>query len=733
MKKKHKHKWKYQINIKKKVLVLVILGVSLFVGLGYAILGSNLGIFGTLEVSKYNRTLYAALKREVNKGYAKKYIGEHQDSMDSSKSTEDIYHFYAEKNDSTKGEEIRNKFNVVFADQCWQMIRTTDTGGVKLLYNGEPEVTEENGDFQYNCGDDRNPFHLGIVKYDEDFSGTYTYAKNYNRTKASDNTTTFTLVDDPNVSDDTYTVNITAANAEEQLTYIAENYPYTCKNTNGTCTVENIYFRGFYKVTGFKSGTTAEVYIPALVDSIGTGYFNDLPTLPDIPTSVGYMYGDLYENDYITGPTTELRYGSSNTIDLLDTYKYSKTINRTGNTFTLSNPILGSEIPESDYSGYYTFKSNSTVSGSSPYYVVGPSNGNSYYYALLGRYKNQISSYNMMLGTELMDNGNGTYTLINEEKPATEVTVNEWYENYEDYVHKYTCGIGNSDTCSDPIYIRSTTISTFTYAYENHYFGTNVIYENGKYVLQNAIPENEYNHDKYSTYHYLCPNENETECSTVGYIYDHSLNYIKINNSDITSGEDALYSMIHKNTTNSSIKNNIDEWYEMKLKDTIYESKLDDTIYCNDRSFSQTPGKTFENSPWNSNGGSGDELFFKNSDFSTELSCINTTDQFSISNNKAKLTYPIALITAPEINLVNQVKAVDSKGQYYTLSPVSAAGSPESWINAGGVYVYSDDLLIPYYTYLPISLRPAISLVKGTKYSGGDGSMTNPYVVDMSE
>ena len=153
MKKDKKHKWKYRINIRKKVLVLVVLGVFLFVGLGFAILEANLGMSGTLEVSKYDKTLYSALKREVNKGYARKYTGSHQDSMNPTKSTEDIYHFYADTADAEKGEEIRDKNNVVFADTCWQMIRTTDTGGVRLLYNGEPEEIEVDGETRLNCGE----------------------------------------------------------------------------------------------------------------------------------------------------------------------------------------------------------------------------------------------------------------------------------------------------------------------------------------------------------------------------------------------------------------------------------------------------------------------------------------------------------------------------------------------------------------------------------------------------
>ena len=73
---KKKHKWKYQINIRKKILVLIILGVFLFVGLGYAILESNLNIFGTLEVAKYDKTLYGVFVKNYreNNIYSIDYI-----------------------------------------------------------------------------------------------------------------------------------------------------------------------------------------------------------------------------------------------------------------------------------------------------------------------------------------------------------------------------------------------------------------------------------------------------------------------------------------------------------------------------------------------------------------------------------------------------------------------------------------------------------------------------------
>ena len=81
-------------------------------------------------------TLYNALKNEAKIGtYAKEYTGEHADAYDRS-GTQKIYYWYGSNN--TNANTILDKFNVIFGGFCWQMLRTTDTGGVKLLYNGVP-------------------------------------------------------------------------------------------------------------------------------------------------------------------------------------------------------------------------------------------------------------------------------------------------------------------------------------------------------------------------------------------------------------------------------------------------------------------------------------------------------------------------------------------------------------------------------------------------------------------
>ena len=90
--------------------------------------------------SFYNMIINDALDDDL----LREYTGEHQDSINKN-GTEKIYYYYA-SNDSNAN-RIKNKWNIIFGGFCWQMIRTTDTGGMKLLYNGVP--------VDGKCSDDR--------------------------------------------------------------------------------------------------------------------------------------------------------------------------------------------------------------------------------------------------------------------------------------------------------------------------------------------------------------------------------------------------------------------------------------------------------------------------------------------------------------------------------------------------------------------------------------------------
>ena len=113
--------------------------------------------------------LYDVLKNEAeSNGLAREYTGSHHDSFTEEPSKK-IYHWYTQNN--TDGTTILNKNNVLFAGQCWQMIRTTDTGGVKMIYNGK----EEDG----KCLDTRSNqfgYELGYKSSSTTNTASYVYA-----------------------------------------------------------------------------------------------------------------------------------------------------------------------------------------------------------------------------------------------------------------------------------------------------------------------------------------------------------------------------------------------------------------------------------------------------------------------------------------------------------------------------------------------------------------------------
>jgi len=98
------------------------------------------------------------------------------------------------------------------------------------------------------------------------------------------------------------------------------------------------------------------------------------------------------------------------------------------------------------------------------------------------------------------------------------------------------------------------------------------------------------------------------------------------------------------NSTDSSIKIAIDTWYENNLK-TDYGKYLSTTaIYCNDRT-EKTAGT------YNANGTNFDfaPRYRAYSSFSPTYDCTEASDAFSVDNEKAKLQYPVALMTSDEI------------------------------------------------------------------------------------
>ena len=180
------------------------------------------------------------------------------------------------------------------------------------------------------------------------------------------------------------------------------------------------------------------------------------------------------------------------------------------------------------------------------------------------------------------------------------------------------------------------------------------------------------------------------------------------------------------NTTNSTMKNILDTWYKNNL--TSYASYLSEETFCNDRKINW--GNGYLTTPTTTYGAYG-RLYEKRT---PSLKCAQDNDKFKVSNESAKLDYPISLITADEAAMAGGVYNTPNSnyylynGQYFwTLSP-SPFEAHHSFANVW--LITSSGTLNPwYYVATSFGARPVINLKANTPLTKGDGSALNPFKV----
>ena len=189
-----------------------------------------------------------------------------------------------------------------------------------------------------------------------------------------------------------------------------------------------------------------------------------------------------------------------------------------------------------------------------------------------------------------------------------------------------------------------------------------------------------------------------------------------------------------ENTTNSTIKTIIDNWYKDNLN-TNYGKYLSTTaVYCNDRSTSD-----------NYEFGAYTRL---DTNKTPSYDCATTEDKFTVdtSTGNGKLTYPIALMTADEVAFAGGVDATNAETWYYYNSANgSSTGSTWWWLlspyfwDDRYAFVFGVDgssspgRLASYRVGSTYGVRPAISLKSCVKYSTGNGSASDPYTIKETE
>ena len=199
------------------------------------------------------------------------------------------------------------------------------------------------------------------------------------------------------------------------------------------------------------------------------------------------------------------------------------------------------------------------------------------------------------------------------------------------------------------------------------------------------------------------------------------------------------------NTTNSTIKTTIDNWYISNLEAKGYTKYLSRTaVYCNDRSTSD-----------NAYFGAYTRL---KTNKTPKYDCAATEDKFTVdtSTGNGKLIYPIALMTADEISYAGGISGNYNANAWYfrnakegtlttnsssTDASYSSTGSTYWWLlsplgwDGDNALVFgvngssSPGALNSVYLFSTAGVRPVISLKADVLYKSGDGSAESPYEI----
>lgn len=564
-------------------------------------------------------------------------------TMASTKDDEFPIHYY-------RGAVTNN--NVKYAGYCWKIVRTTETGGVKLVWNGIPNSS----------------------------------------TGACDGSLSATL---------TSTFNEKSNSIVDSGYMYGERYENSSKKMNDT----------WYSLNG---KTTTDIY---------GGWMN----------VAGVTFSSMDVASTAFG--TKKVYASS-------TFTYDSSTGK----YTLKSPSrYYANLWHKDVVGKYTCRSTSSASDTCAKigYVSSVDTGRIYYYLLsngenMTTAEERANSIRWLYGKSISyDSTTGNYTLndTTEDKHIGLVSSASTLTNN----YPYSC-LSSDSTCStvyvaDPgqtaypyKYVPLTGGETYELLYANaivdqytYKYGNDVTYDEstGMYTLVDSISSHwiDWSTDRSnisSNHHYFCT-DNQSSCSTINYIYyansDYSYYWTLTGGKSITD----IYNTLHLNDNDSSAKSKLDNWYSSNL--VKYSDYLEDTVWCNDRELSSTDAFDKDKNVSSS-------LKFKSGDrlSSPSLDCSNSNDKFTVSDKigNGKLAYPVGLLTKDEIVLAGSTGWYFSAYGLWTISPSSYTE---------GSYLYYGSSNTSSSTASNY-INPSVSLKNGLMVYAGNGTSSNPYVLE---
>ena len=364
-------------------------------------------------------------------------------------------------------------------------------------------------------------------------------------------------------------------------------------------------------------------------------------------------------------------------------------------------------------------------------YMVEDDEGESYYYR--GAVKNNYVSFAGFIWRIIRRNGDGSIRLIYSGKSTSDtgdaVTIGTsvfndkyWDPTYVGYKYNEDFSLHESNGTTEYNWFTNTT---------KYNFGTGYTFDQStkKFTLTGNIKELTWNdnHDEIVNNNlYSCLN---TSCNVVYKIvgYNSATEMIV---QPISYSSNSLLSA-QTNKTDSPIKTTLDNWYKTNM--TSYNDKLADETFCSDRSIANGTGYTTDSYTFYG-------AFARLQDNKIpSLKCSQDNDKFKVSNESAKLDYPVGLILADEVAFAGGRGYYN--GEYSPNSNYYLYNGKDFWTfspsyfepHHSNVHVWSvmtSGSLYPWYNVADsLGICPVINLKADTAITKGDGTLLNPFVV----
>lgn len=594
----------------------------------------------------------------------------------SSTNGEGVYLFDETKNDANpvyffRGTHNLNN-NLLYANLCWKIVRTTETGGVRIIYNGKPVSGKCTNTTGTNTQIGTSVFNSNHNK--KQFVG-YMYG---------DDANPYQNTSDSNIKkyiDNWYKTNIKDKGYETSL----DKKSIYC----GDRTERRIISSGYlYYTEGYGSINDGRPKIKCQLNdsySVEEGnrklkYSVGLLSADEVNMAGGHFY--MYnENFYLYNGSWYW---------LLSPFAWQSddkaaVLNVSENGAIYGGGASGSRDSKVSYRigvrPALTLKGELPVLGGDgskdkPFVMTKDIN------SLYKKVKSQSLGNDRSLGIDYSrnnsySNGQGVY-LFDETK----------YDEYPVYFYRGTHSLNNNLLYAGFCWkiVRTTETGGVKAIYNGKPVNGRCTTTTGKGINIGEVPFN--------------PDSQQSNKKYVGYMY----------------GTD--YSP-YQNIFDSKAKELIDDWYRANIRGKNFESKLDKkATYCGDRTEVGSKNVEFKG-----------HLTIANS--TPSMKC-PVNDSYSVEGGNKALTYPIALLSADDAILAGAQRPAVKNNNFYLytsdnfwlLSPDACYDSSHAFVIVVHRYGWMDGTVS-----VGDGVRPAITIANDVELLSGDGSQSNPYVV----